>query len=573
MGRRSREFVGHGVVAMLFVLCGVEASAKAQTLTANERILGFEAPTVTDWAVINSGAGTLSVSTTASQGSRALAVKAHGFAPVQSAALSSLGSSVANIVRYDIMLPSDLPSLSPYWYGATQLLVDIPSKNIHSQFIGQVELTGLPVGVWRAITFTPPADLMNTLRGVYSDLRFTIVVNSPYNAVRPYLIDNVRFSDTTVAPPTFYPVAGMYPVTQNLVMACAASGASIYYTTDGSTPTSSSTKYTGSIAVASTETFKAICSVGGAASAAASSTYTIGVDLRPEITNRGIPIRLQLSTDYCVLFAMTFLQEYLLAGALGTAFNHLSVDYAIQAGNVAGSATGGSSSFNLFSMGYNTYGAVLDSVWPFTGATYNFATWNTTFTPLISTGTPLLNTGSRLAGKCLREGDDGPTTMAQLEEVMGYLIRGIPVAIAFGGHAVGLVGFEKKASDAGGGHFIFKDSYPAGYQEWTFDFLMTRTGVALYAYEWGPAFPLLYEGTNYAGYNYTLADGSYLLRQLTDMGASDNSIRSLRVPAGYTVRLYQDDNFGEPHVDITGDVSDLSTLGFDARASSIRIIH
>jgi predicted alpha-1,2-mannosidase len=198
MRRGPQELIGHGVLAMVFVLCGVEASANAQTLTANERILGFEASTVTDWTVINSGAGTLSVSTTASQGSRSLAVKAHGSTPVQSAALSSLGSSVANIIRYDIMLPSDLPSLSPYWYGLTQLLVDIPSKNIYSQYIGQVELTGMPVGVWRPITITPTAELMNTLRGTYSDLRFTIVVNSPSNASQPYLIDNLRFSDSPV---------------------------------------------------------------------------------------------------------------------------------------------------------------------------------------------------------------------------------------------------------------------------------------------------------------------------------------------------------------------------------------
>src|SRR5438045_9583272 len=48
------------------------------------------------------------------------------------------------------------------------------------------------------------------------------------------------------ATPTFSPAGGSYENAQRVTMACSTSGtASIFYTMDGSTPTSSSTPYTG----------------------------------------------------------------------------------------------------------------------------------------------------------------------------------------------------------------------------------------------------------------------------------------------------------------------------------------
>jgi Legume lectin domain/Chitobiase/beta-hexosaminidase C-terminal domain/Bacterial lectin len=77
--------------------------------------------------------------------------------------------------------------------------------------------------------------------------------------------------------PTFLPAAGSYTATQTVTISDATPGAIIYYTTDGSTPTSSSNLYSGAITVAATETVTAIAVASGySASSLGIAPYTIG---------------------------------------------------------------------------------------------------------------------------------------------------------------------------------------------------------------------------------------------------------------------------------------------------------
>jgi len=82
---------------------------------------------------------------------------------------------------------------------------------------------------------------------------------------------------TTVATPTFSPGAGTYTSAQNVSISDSTSGATIYYTTDGSTPTTSSTVYSSPIPVSSgTVTINAIgAKSGDNNSSVGSATYTI----------------------------------------------------------------------------------------------------------------------------------------------------------------------------------------------------------------------------------------------------------------------------------------------------------
>jgi RHS repeat-associated protein len=81
---------------------------------------------------------------------------------------------------------------------------------------------------------------------------------------------------TTTATPAFSLTAGTYTGTQTVAISDSTTGSTIYYTTNGSTPTTSSTKYTGSITVSATESLKAIATASGDTnSAVATAAYTI----------------------------------------------------------------------------------------------------------------------------------------------------------------------------------------------------------------------------------------------------------------------------------------------------------
>jgi hypothetical protein len=85
-----------------------------------------------------------------------------------------------------------------------------------------------------------------------------------------YVIEN------PAAAPTFSPGAGKYTGTQNVALASTTAGATIYYTVNGSTPTTASVKYTGPIAVTSNTTIEAIATASQSTnSAVASAAYTI----------------------------------------------------------------------------------------------------------------------------------------------------------------------------------------------------------------------------------------------------------------------------------------------------------
>jgi len=137
----------------------------------------------------------------------------------------------------------------------------------------------VPAGIAGTFSYTPAA---GTVLGVGShtlQVTFTPTNTGLYipNTASVTLVVNPV---SAAATPTFTPAAGTYTSTQHVIVADPTSlpmpMAMIYYTTNGTTPTTSSTMYMGPIFVSASETIKAIAVAPGyATSAVASATYTI----------------------------------------------------------------------------------------------------------------------------------------------------------------------------------------------------------------------------------------------------------------------------------------------------------
>ncbi len=149
------------------------------------------------------------------------------------------------------------------------------------------DTNGVRHGFFRAAagTITAPIDAPGaTTTGLFSGTILTSI-NTADDITGTFADTNgvfhafvVALGQASTATPSFSPPAGTYSSPQMVTISDTTAGATIYYTTDGSTPTTASTVFTGPIAVSSTETIKAIAAASGFSnSAVATATYTINL--------------------------------------------------------------------------------------------------------------------------------------------------------------------------------------------------------------------------------------------------------------------------------------------------------
>jgi hypothetical protein len=178
-----------------------EVSAVQQEVTpAPADVLGFESKA--GW---NASSGTASTTSIRTQGTAAYALKAPvnyttlNSAKLPSTALAGLANTGAQ-VAIDLLLPPEQPN--PYYFGALQLYVTCASRNVNNAYLGQVELTGAPTGIFRTLTFAVPDSVRVQLQNAtYQDLFFTLALNAPAGANGTYVFDNLRFKSSAGSQP------------------------------------------------------------------------------------------------------------------------------------------------------------------------------------------------------------------------------------------------------------------------------------------------------------------------------------------------------------------------------------
>ena len=104
--------------------------------------------------------------------------------------------------------------------------------------------------------------------------------------VQKMLIVTAAGAGTAAATPTFSPAAGTYPVAQSVTISCSTPSPTIYYTTNGTTPDTSSTVYSGPVTVSASQTLQAIATASGyVQSAVGSAAYRIQTVQNPIAVN------------------------------------------------------------------------------------------------------------------------------------------------------------------------------------------------------------------------------------------------------------------------------------------------
>ena len=281
--------------------CGASAAAARAILTGTH-----------NWTINDAGA---------CQAATPIAAPAGGsYVSIQNVALSTTtpGASIYYTTNGTTPTASSIPYSSPITVSSTQTIkaiaigssgysnsgimseyyiVVLPDTNISASPVGgtfdapqTVTLSTMTSGAtiyFSTNGYTPSQDESNRYIGPITVSTTTyiraIAVKAGYNTT---LIDQGYIINIPVAAtPTATPTAGTYASAQSVTLSTTTSGAIIYYTTDGSTPTTSSTQYTGAITFSSTQTIKAIATATGYTnSAIMTQAYTINTSSGPSTT-------------------------------------------------------------------------------------------------------------------------------------------------------------------------------------------------------------------------------------------------------------------------------------------------
>jgi hypothetical protein len=171
----------------------------------------------------------------------------------------------------------------PNWVAATPSFSVAPATYTSAQ---TVTISDATAGA--TIYYTTDGSVPTANSNIYTD-PITVSSTETLQAIATasgYSTSDVATAAYTItlptATPTFSLEAGPYTSAQTVTISDATAGATIYYTTNGTTPTTSSSVYSGPITVSSSETLEALATANGySTSTVATAAYTINIPTNP----------------------------------------------------------------------------------------------------------------------------------------------------------------------------------------------------------------------------------------------------------------------------------------------------
>jgi hypothetical protein len=258
------------------------------SVNANETIKAIaNAPGYTQSAV-STAAYVISIATAAAP---TFSPSGGTFTSTQSVALASTttGSSIYYTVDGTTPVFPVAGSTSTY---SSAISVAV-SKTIKAIAVATSFVTSAVSNSAYVITTAAAAPTFSPVAGTYTPDQ-TVALSGPSGAVIYFTTDGttptypptgttqtystaIPVPSPAVVAPTASPAAGTYTAAQTVTLATTTSGAVIYYTSDGSTPTTASAVYSSTIPVSASETLSAIAVKGGTVSSLLTAAYTINV--------------------------------------------------------------------------------------------------------------------------------------------------------------------------------------------------------------------------------------------------------------------------------------------------------
>lgn len=184
----SMQGAGSASVSGSISITGSTTSSNAACAseTGLQQLLGFE--TTADWSSAQASLATTSSLHT--QGCFGLQVGGGGYRTLNSTFFATPLPGTTQTLALDVFVPPNPPN--PSWLGAVQLYLTCGSANLFNQYIGEDELTGLPLGKFSTLSYPIPAPIAAVLKASHPGCFFSVAVNANQTPT-PLVLDNLRF--------------------------------------------------------------------------------------------------------------------------------------------------------------------------------------------------------------------------------------------------------------------------------------------------------------------------------------------------------------------------------------------